>query len=340
MENYQNLLIFNMIKMRKTLTIIAFSITGLVTFAQQDAQFSMNMFNRLSVNPAYAGMNKALCATLLYRQQWTSFPGAPKTALLSVDYGTIAHGGLGLTVDQDALGFDKTLKAKLAYSFQLPVGPGTLGIGLDAGMIQKSIDATMTDGNGNKGFLAPDGTTTASPGTDQAIPWSGTSATTYDVGFGLYYQTKQLYVGLSSLHLPEQQLTKKGTDVSNDPYNFNFKVARHYYVMAGYTFILGSTFDLRPSVLAKSDASSTQVDINLLAYWKKMVFIGASYRLSDALVGIVGLEWSGIRFGYSYDMTTSAIKNYSHGSHEIMLGYCHRFAKPEHRQSHTNVRFL
>ncbi|HLC83497.1 MAG TPA: type IX secretion system membrane protein PorP/SprF, partial [Bacteroidia bacterium] len=51
--------------MKKSLTIIAFSITGLVSFAQQDAQFSMNMFNRLSVNPGYAGTNKALCATIL-----------------------------------------------------------------------------------------------------------------------------------------------------------------------------------------------------------------------------------------------------------------------------------
>ena len=145
-------------------------------------------------------MNKALCATLLYRQQWTSFPGAPKTGLLSVDYGRIFHGGLGLTVDQDQLGFDKTLKAKLAYSYHKNLGPGILGIGLDAGMIQKSI-------NGN--FIAPDGSTTNSGGgIDPSIPWSGTSSTTYDLGFGLYYQTRRLYVGLSSLHLPEQKFTK------------------------------------------------------------------------------------------------------------------------------------
>ena len=54
--------------MKKSIVVVVFIITGIVTFAQQDAQFSMNMFNRLAVNPAYAGMNKALCATLLYRQ--------------------------------------------------------------------------------------------------------------------------------------------------------------------------------------------------------------------------------------------------------------------------------
>ncbi len=318
--------------MKKTITTVVLFITGLVSFAQQDAQFSMNMFNRLAVNPAYAGMNKALCGTLFYRQQWTAFPGAPKTGLLSVDFGEVLFGGVGLTVDQDQLGFDKTLKAKLAYSFHLPVGPGTLGIGLDAGMIQKQIKGD---------FIAPDGTTTTGGGgTDQAIPWTGTSATTYDVGFGLYYTTNRLYVGLSSLHLPEQTLSKKAS-----AYDFNYKVARHYYIMAGYTFQLGQQFDLTPSILAKSDASATQLDLNLIAKWNKMIFAGLSYRISDAMVAIVGLERSftpkvTAKFGYAYDITTSTIKNHSSGSHEIMLGFCYKIKAEAKQTSHMNVRFL
>jgi len=323
--------------MKKSLTIIAFSITGLVSFAQQDAQFSMNMFNRLSVNPGYAGTNKALCATILYRDQWDKFPGAPKTGLLSVDYGNIAHGGIGFTIDQDQLGFDKTLKAKLAYSFHLPLGPeGVLGIGLDAGMINKSM-------KGN--FIAPDGTSTDfGGGTDNAIPWSGTSATTYDVGFGLYYTNNKLYVGLSSLHLPQQTLSKaKGTTtpgVQTTDYDFTYEVARHYYVMAGYKFQLGNEFDLTPSILTKSDASSTQLDFNLLARWHQMVFVGASYRLTDAIPVMVGMEWKGFKLGYAYDITLSALKSHNSGTHELMLGYCKKFTKPERKQGHMNVRFL
>lgn len=317
--------------MKIKLTTITLFITGLAAFAQQDAQFSMNMFNRLAVNPGYAGMNKALCGTLLYRQQWTAFPGAPKTALLSVDFGEVLFGGVGLTIDQDQLGFDKTLKAKLAYSFHLPLGPGSLGIGIDAGMIQKAL-------TGN--FIAPDGTTSATPGTDQAIPWSGSSAITYDVGLGLYYTTRKMYVGLSSLHLPQQQLKDAASN-----FNFNYKVARHYYIMAGYTFDLGSKFDLTPSVLAKSDASATQLDLNLIAKWNKMIFGGFSYRLSDAMVGIIGLEKSfgtklNAKFGYSYDITTSAIKNHSNGTHEIMLGFCYKIKGESKSSSHMNVRFL
>jgi type IX secretion system PorP/SprF family membrane protein len=324
--------------MKKTLTLIAFSITGLVGFAQQDAQFSMNMFNRLAVNPGYAGTNQALCATLLYRDQWDKFPGAPKTGLLSVDFGEFLkdRAGAGLTIDQDQLGFDKTLKAKLAFSYHLHLGQGILGIGLDAGMINKSM-------SGN--FIAPDGTSRDfGGGTDNAIPWSGTSATTYDVGFGLYYTNNNLYVGISSLHLPQQTLSKKnGTSsatVNTTAYDFTYEVARHYYVMAGYKFKIGNTFDITPSILTKSDASSTQLDINLLARWKQMVFVGVSYRLTDAIPVMVGMEWKGFKLGYAYDVTLSDIKTYSSGTHELMLGYCHKFTPPVHNTGHMNVRFL
>jgi hypothetical protein len=35
------------------------------------------------------------------------------------------------------------------------------------------------------------------------------------------------------------------------------------------------------------------------------------------------------RIGYSYDVTTSELKNYSSGSHEIMLNYCFLIVKPK-----------
>lgn len=322
--------------MRKKLLFFACSFIGLVSFAQQDAQFSMNMFNRLSVNPGYAGTSffgyksQGICATLLYRNQWSGFSGAPKIGLLSIDYGRIWHGGLGLTVSQDQLGFDKTLQTKLAYSFHIPVGPtGVIGVGVDAGMIQKSFKGE---------FKAPDGTTSTNPGTDPNIPWSGSSAITYDLGFGLYYSTKKLYIGISSLHIPEQDLKQTGGS-GVGAFDFDYKVSRHYYVMAGYTFNQGP-LALTPSILTKSDATSTQLDVNLMAKYNNLIFAGVSYRLTDAVVGIVGLEYKSFRVGYAYDYTLSAVKKHNDGTHEIMLGYCYKFPIREFKQSHVNVRFL
>ncbi len=320
--------------MKKKLTLVIFSAIGLATFAQQDAQFSMNMFNRLAVNPGYTGANQALCATVLYRDQWNKFPGAPKTGLISVDYGRVFGGGVGITIDQDQLGFDKTLKAKLSYSYHLALGTGTLGIGLDAGIINKSM-------SGN--FIAPDGTSRdGGGGTDNAIPWSGVASTTYDAGFGLYYANNNLYIGLSSLHLPGQALTGKSGATATYPlsYDYKFQMARHYYVMAGYKFVVTPEFDVTPSILTKSDASSTQIDVNVLARFNKLVFIGVSYRLTDAIPLMAGVEWNGFKLGYAYDVTLSNIKTYSNGTHELMLGYCRKFVKPERKQGHMNVRFL
>ena len=154
-----------------------------------------------------------------------------------------------------------------------------------------------------------------------------------------------MYVGLSSLHLPQQTLKKaSGTApavaANNKSYDFTYEVARHYYVMAGYTFNLSPQFELTPSILTKSDASSTQLDIDLMVRWNKMVFVGASYRLTDAIPVFAGFEYKGFKLGYAYDVTLSNIKSYSSGTHELMLGYCHKFIPPVHKQGHMNVRFI
>lgn len=317
--------------MKKIIAAILVAFTGVLTFAQQDPQFSQNMFNKLPTNPGYAGTNKAICATALYRQQWASFPGAPKTGLLCVDaFIPKIMGGLGLTIMNDQLGFEKTNFARLAYSFHLPIGPGVLGIGAEAGMLQKSI---------NGQWIAPDGTSTGSatnPITDPSIPRAAVGKTIFDVGFGLFYSTQKLYAGLSTSHIPESEL--KTT-------NLNYTVARTYYFTAGYDIELNQTWDLKPSIFVKSVSSPTQLDVNLLAQWNRKFYGGVSYRITDAIVALLGFNQSlsngsNLRIGYAYDITTSALKVQSKGSHEIMLNYCFKIEPPAKKQSHQNVRFM
>ncbi len=302
-----------------TLTAIAIVVTS---FAQQDAQFSHNMFNKLAINPGYAGTSQAFCATALYRQQWTGFPGAPKTFLFSGDATINAiRGGIGLTVVSDQLGFDKSFLGKLAYSFNMPVGPGTLGLGLEGGMQQKSLFGPWVASDGVAG--------------DNSIPANADAATTFDVGFGAYYATNQLYFGLSSLHLPQGEISLK---------NATFTTVRHYYLMAGYEFPVSQSIDIKPSILAKSDAAATQLDVNVLGVWNRMIWAGASYRLTDAVVALVGYQGGNAKMtwkiGYSYDVTMSTLKQYSSGSHEILLNYCFKIEPKAKVQSHQNVRFL
>ena len=88
--------------MRNTVTLgllVSLVFSGSLALAQQDPQFSQNMFAKLAVNPGFAGANDAICATLLYRNQWTGFGGEPKTMLFTGDLPLdLLHGGVGLSV--------------------------------------------------------------------------------------------------------------------------------------------------------------------------------------------------------------------------------------------------
>ena len=311
----------------KKLLLSAFgAVFSMFLFAQQDPQFSQNMHNRLFPNPGVAGSNNAICATILGRQQWTGFTGQPNTYLLSV-HGPVRllHGGVGLNVYQDELGQEKTFGLKAAYAYRMTIGIGELGFGAAAGMVNKSIGSAWVFNDPN----------------DTKIPTNGAGDTGFDLDFGLYYKTPALFLGLSTTHITQSQLE----EVSPPLQDFGYKVARHYYIMAGYNHNFKSfPLALQPMVYVKSDAASTQVDLNLVAVYNNLVWAGVSYRFQDAVVPMIGVQKDigpgTLKFGYSYDVTTSLLKSYAKMTHEIMLGYC--FNIPENNPSgkHKTVRFL
>jgi hypothetical protein len=59
-----------------------------------------------------------------------------------------------------------------------------------------------------------------------------------------------------------------------------------------------------------------------------MVWLGLSYRTKDALSVMLGyLHKNWMMVGYSFDYTTTRLRNYSSGTHEIVLGL--RFSPPK-----------
>lgn len=303
--------------MKRIFTTIAVLSIVYVASAQQDPQWSQNMFNKLAVNPGYAGSNNGICGVLLGRNQWTGFTGKPQTGLLSVE-GTIEkiRGGAGLTVMYDKLGVQSNLSAKLAYAYRMNVGSGNLGIGVDVGYSSQQFDGTQ---------LTP---VTAN---DPNIPTSKESAGALDVGFGVYYNTDKLYFGIAATHLAGGKL-----DLAGATYN----IARHYYAQAGYDYEINPTFTLRPSIFIKTDAASTQLDVNVNLLYKQTVWGGVSYRLDDAVVAMAGVQFNNFRVGYSYDINTSALNAYNSGTHEIMLGYCFKLDNTGPIAKYKNVRHL
>lgn len=316
--------------MKKGLLAIALFIGVSVSYGQQDPQYSQFMFDKLSVNPGFAGLSGNYCGTLMYRNQWMGYEGSPNSILFNAEGPVkILHGGVGLTVYNDQLGFENNTIARASYSYHTGrLGPGMLGGGISLGYAGKTI-------GGDWNSIDPN---------DPYIPENQTQGS-FDLGLGLYYQMpKQFYVGISTTHLLGQPLDK-----------INIDVARHYWIMAGYTYknLMGGSLWLEPSVLAKSDAASTQLDFNVTGkYWMgtNALWAGVSYRLQDAIspmvgymIGKPGNKKKGSQYysiGLAYDVTTSPLKNYTSGTLELFIKVCFKPVSIPERVVVKDVRFL
>lgn len=318
--------------MKRLLLILVICVFAFESNAQQDPQFTQNMFNRLAVNPGFAGSNgSSICGTLLAREQWLGFEGNPRTNVFSADGGfrilRQKHQlGAGLTVIQDEIGPIQSLNAKIALSYHKRINQGILSIGLEGGIFNQSIKADWRTSSGNF-----DGTE------DIAIPNSEAGSTTLDIGGGLYYYTQKMYVGLSSTHLNQPTISEKADATSS----YTFQQVRHYYIMAGYDYDLNADFTLQPSIFAKTDAVSTQVDINTNVLYKKQFWGGLSYRVGDAVSFLAGVYATPqLKIGIAYDYNISELSDYNDGSLEFMINYCYPIIREPKIQRYKSVRFL
>lgn len=273
--------------------------------AQQDPMVSQYMFNGLYLNPAYAGSHDYWTSTLSYRNQWVGFDGAPQTMIGSID-GPIRdkNMGLGMILLHDQLGVTKQNTAILNYSYQIKTSATTkFAMGVNAGISQfsaKLTDLTVWD-------------------QDQVFQNDLTSKVLPRFGVGMYYYGKKHYLGLS---IPTLFAYQKDM-------NFNFDLSkatflrRHYMFTAGYVFETSKDIKIKPSVLVKYVKNApVQADFNLATVYKDKFWVGASYRTNDAFAIILEYQTNEhFRVGYAYDITTSKLRNYSSGSHEIMIGW-------------------
>jgi type IX secretion system PorP/SprF family membrane protein len=273
-------------------------------FAQQDPMVSQYMFNGLYLNPAYAGSHKYWSSTLSFRSQWVGFDGAPETAIAAVD-GPIAdkNMGLGLILLHDQIGVTRQNTAIANYSYQIKTSETSkFSMGVNFGVSQfsaKLTDLTVWD-------------------QDQVFDNDLTSRILPRFGVGAYYYGQKYYLGFSIPTLFAYQKDK----------NFNFDLSRstflrrHYLLTGGYVFETSKDIKIKPSILLKYVKNAPlEADFNLSTVYKDMIWLGVSYRTGDAIAFIVEYQTNSyFRVGYAYDVTISKLRNYSAGSHEIMIG--------------------
>ncbi|MBT7896845.1 MAG: type IX secretion system membrane protein PorP/SprF [Flavobacteriales bacterium] len=302
--------------MKQTILLLSFALFFTELSAQQDAQFSQNMFNKLANNPGFAGSNQAISATGLFRSQWTGFEGAPTTTNLSI-HAPIdrIHGGLGLSVITEEIASFENTSIHLSYAYQTQLGTGQLGIGLSLGMYQSGLDGSN---------LNPSQTG------DAAIPTGEAMGNAFDLGAGLYYNTQDVYFGLSTAHITEPAIDWSDGQTQ--------QLKQHYFLIAGSYHELTSSLSLNPSIYLKSDGSSSQLDINTNLIYNNKLWGGVSYRIDDGIVLLTGLEiMKDLKLGLAYDVVLSEIAT---NSFEVMLGYNFNIKVDTQLKKYKNPRFL
>lgn len=297
-------------------------------FAQQEPQFTHNMFNYSSVNPGHYGLSEGICVTGIMREQWLGFKDEegnkvnPQTFLIGADAPIkFLRGGVGLNIVQDKYGFFTDMAVKMGYSYHFNIGNGTLGIGANAQFLNKTLDFSK--------FIKID------EGDPILSGQSSKGVVITDMSAGIFLQKPKYYLSLSST-----QLLQSEKDLGGATGVGTYTLRRHYYVGGGYTLSLPAfpAFVLTPSVLVKSDGATLQADINAMVTYNKKVWGGVSYRLTDAVALMVGMNVKELEIGYAYDIPTSRVG--ATGSHEIMLRYIFKIEREKARTGYRNTRYL
>lgn len=291
--------------MKKISVLLLLCVLTLVAHAQQDPQYSMYMFNQIGVNPAYAGSRDALSANLFYRNQWASFPGAPKTMVFNI-HAPLRNDkmGLGFQVVSDQLGPTKTTTILATYAYRMKLKKGHLCLGLSGGIADQVIDYSKIEYKDLNDTYASMGTV-------------GKMLPTFD--FGVYYYTKSFYVGLSATHLNQPAYSS----VKDSSRAINAILKSHRFVTIGKAWTLSDNLVFRPSLIMKVvSGAPASFDLDACFILKNVLWLGVGIRSGGAAMAIVQYNITDkLRVGYAYDITLSGIKTYTGGSHEIFLGY-------------------
>ena len=312
--------------MKKTYLALFAILCVSYTWAQQDIQFTQFSNNKIYYNPGVTGSGNAICLSAAHRSQWVGFENAPTTQNFSANVPLdIIGGGLSVNVTNDIIGFFQDITAGVGYGYQSALAGGELGIGVRVDFRNKNVTS---------GVWAPPQTMN-----DPSLIQLGATSLATDLSFGTYYHRDNWYAGLSSSRLLE---TKDILTATGGTGNAQLRGQRHYFLMGGYDLDLQNGFVLQPAMMVKTDLVTTQFDINAAVTYNNEIWGGVTYRLYDAISIMAGYQITkDLRASYSYDLTTSSLRNSSSGSHEIMMSYCFTIEiPPKEKGSYRNPIFL
>lgn len=310
-------------------------------YGQQPFRFSQYFQNMVMVNPAVAGLEDFMDLKVGYRQQWTGLDLSPQTFYLSAhaplsvkpsefsyrnnalrisdptafdqletrssisNASSVRH-GLGGYIYNDQQGIFQQTSAFVTYAAHIRLNGRTrLALGLSGGLNNRQINT--------------DGITVSNPDADptfnRILNQSGGN-TSLDLNAGLFLYAENYYIGYSADRILRNPITTSADSL-------NERQDIYHYVLAGLRFNLGNSLMLLPGAfIGTSSVLPLTYDINIRLRYNDVVWIGAAYRNSGTVAGMLGLNIDNrFNVNYSYDYGVSSVRDFRSGTHEIVLGF-------------------
>lgn len=324
--------------MKKLITAVGCLVFVGSAFSQQMPQYSQYLRNQYMVNPGAAGVYDFVDVTVGGRWQWTGFGDEPRTAYLSVTSplnptpkpkynpalrisngpvrnpeiktGKFKH-AVGGQLIADQYGAFRTMTVAGTYAIHMPVSKNyNLSFGTRLGLTNNTFLREKA-----QVLNIVDPTLGYTDATYDSYSSNNASRWIMDIGAGLYLYSNKTFFGIAA-----DRLTKDMVEFGSGSANFNTQP--HFNVTLGHKFPLNENLSLTPAVLAKfMKPAPVSVEGSLQLEYKEWLWLGASYRHKDAVVGMVGLNINNMfKMGYSYDFSLSRFNDFSGGGHELILG--------------------
>ena len=282
----------------------------------QDPAFSQFYSNPLYLNPAFAGAYNNGCPTtnLNYRDQWPGIGRTYVTYSASYDQHVDAlGGGIGILVHQDQAGAGNlnTLNASLIYSYLLEVNRDlTFKVGFETSYKSLGLDwGNLTFGDQidpTYGFIY----------TTQEDVLNNPDHVSYpDFSTGLLGYTEKMYFGFSAHHLT--QPNQGFISVSHLPTKYTAHIGGKWPLSRYKNDII----TISPNLLYQKQQEFQQFNYGI--YVNRGPIVGGlwarnSLKNFDSFILMFGVIQDAFKFGYSYDITVSNLRNSNTlGAHEL-----------------------
>jgi type IX secretion system PorP/SprF family membrane protein len=344
--------------MRKLFLLLTLIAVSIRLSAQQKPHYSQYILNQYVINPAIGGIENYTDVKLSYRNQWVGIQDViydenqqpigladvnPRTYYLTAHFAigksdkkttattmrtplesprgsryweeytaSAPHHGVGIQIVNDEIGPFNNFSAQATYAFHVGLSARTsLSAGFGMGYSRYRLDPKKLSASTNPSF-------------DPALAGQDFK-NMFDLSAGLYLYSGDYFLGLSVQQLNRGELQFASIDSITGPDKRTLLGATvpHFFLTAGYRFLVGEDLNIVPSILVKKvDPTPVQFETNIKFQYRDLLWFGGGFRVQDGGTAMAGITLGkAVNLSYAYNFSNNRLNPYTSGTHEILVGF-------------------